>query len=149
MNNDIERNGNDFNVVYDDDMTLIEKLKQLDAAGDKATQGEWDVFHKNDTTDVHEKGTNVEIVGWTGFDDTVVRSRGKQGKNAKFIATAANNRDTIKAAIAELEKQARDIEALRGVLEDTSRYLSSRGIVQHRTKYHQNKLLEALEQTGE
>lgn len=59
-----------------------------------ATEGEWERFHKSNTTDVHVRGTKIEIIGWDGFDHMDAK-RPQHGKNAQFITTAANHANAL------------------------------------------------------
>ncbi len=78
---------------------LYPTLCALDEGGEKATKGEWEIFHKGDTTDVHLAGErDKEFVGGPGFEDGEL-SREQHGDNAGFIVTAANGREAIEKAV--------------------------------------------------
>lgn len=118
MNNDTEQNGNDFNVVYEDDMTLIEKLKELDVATTwqpietAPTNGtKFDALHPK-----YGRLCNVQLNATFGLflehGYPIITTILKGYTHWKPISDA-NNHATIKAAITTLEKQARDIEIMR------------------------------------
>lgn len=89
--------------------TLINQLKELDAAGDKATKGEWILYGEpevNMPTSIfcnHEDEktmTEIAYCPYPPFDEN-------------FIIQSANSRPAIKAAIAELDAKDKEIERLR------------------------------------
>jgi len=103
-------------------MTLIDKLKELDAAGDKATQDEFAVCHHLKSLEKDKQCPCGYRGGIYGKPDHMVCEmgpttvEGEEGlemlrypreiemANAAFITTAANSRQTIKEAIERIEQ---------------------------------------------
>lgn len=98
-------------------INLIEKLKELDAAGDKATQGEWErlsaaeqkerdirKYANEEYLDIFVSG-DVEIMDF-GCCEQYYPTEGKEPtkQDSDFITTAANSRAVIKATLSVLKK---------------------------------------------
>lgn len=90
--------------------THIEQLRELVAAGEKATQG-------NYTVDECNSGLSCwcRCVGIDHSDDDYVAPSGcLEKKDAEFITTAANTRPTLSAILEKLESV--DVDALEEAL---------------------------------
>lgn len=92
-------------------MTTLETLKALGEAGDKATQKEWKTAPSGQDIPYIFAPDAVDDVG------RIIARFDYSRKDRDFIILAANSREAIKSAIAEIEAKDKEIERLRGALE--------------------------------
>ena len=95
-------------------MNLLERLKELDKAGDAATAGRWCTEQITEIISINHD-ENGEYSLDIGETDEV--------ENVRFITAAANSRPTIKDAIARIEELEGETEMLGESLSLSREYL--------------------------